>query len=277
MCVSPSDDTHTSTPSGARTRSISAGNRNMLTSTAAAIEPSANGSAEPSARTRGAVLAGARRSISMERSAATTVSNRPSTSGVNEPMPDPSSRHGPVGNGPPRSRASTQGVAAGGGVELVPVGGQPVEQGRHLAAALGGPAAGLEGDWWVTLRMGWSAPGEVGPARLGGHDGGQVAKHVANVGPNSLAGMADLQAQIEELWERRADLAPATESGRRHGGGPRGHRPARHGRGPGGRGRRRRRGRRARVAEAGDPAAVPAVGRWRRSSSGRSSTPTRSR
>jgi 2,3,4,5-tetrahydropyridine-2-carboxylate N-succinyltransferase len=37
-----------------------------------------------------------------------------------------------------------------------------------------------------------------------------VAKHVVNVGPNSLAGMADLQAQIEELWERRADLAPGS-------------------------------------------------------------------
>ena len=68
-----------------------------------------------------------------------------------------------------------------------------------------------------------------------------------------------------ELWERRDDARRHRRDRARDR--PRGHRPARRGRGPGRRARRRRR-RRPPVAEAGDPAAVPQSRRWRRSSSG---------
>ena len=71
-------------------------------------------------------------------------------------------------------------------------------------------------------------------------------------------GMADLQASIEELWERRAELSPADTDAASAGRG--GHRAARHGPGPRGRGRRRhRRGGRPRVAQEVDPDALLAA------------------
>ncbi|MET7304467.1 hypothetical protein, partial [Embleya sp. NPDC005575] len=42
----------------------------------------------------------------MDTSTLTTGANTPARSGVNSPVPDPSSRHGPARNGPPRVSAS---------------------------------------------------------------------------------------------------------------------------------------------------------------------------
>ena len=76
--------------------------------------------------------------------------------------------------------------------------------------------------------------------------------------PRLGCAMADLQASIEELWERRARAVPGGH--RRGGAGRGGHRAARHGPGPGGRGRPGdRRGRRARVAQEVDPDALLAA------------------
>ena len=63
--------THTTTPSSARTREVSAGNKNMLTSTTTAAEPLRNGSTEASDWIRRPPV-DASTSISRERSIETT-------------------------------------------------------------------------------------------------------------------------------------------------------------------------------------------------------------
>ena len=72
--------------------------------------------------------------------------------------------------------------------------------------------------------------------------------------------MADLQATIDELWERRDELSPKDPT---PGVGHRGDRPARHAARRASPSCGRRQGRRARVAEAGGPARVPALAAWR--------------
>ncbi len=116
------------------------------------------------------------------------------------------------------------------------------------------------------LRPGWggSRPHRHGPARGATRarrrpprclsaTGGRVRPHPL---PSPL--MADLQATISALWDRRAELQPGDSEATAdiHAG----HRPARPGAGPSRRGRPVRRGDRPRVAEAGDPAAVPGLG-----------------
>ena len=92
----------------------------------------------------------------------------------------------------------------------------------------------------------------------------------------AMSDVATSKQQINALWEHRDDLAAVMPEAEAAVHVRDGDRPARLRRGPGRRGRRRR-DRRAPVAEAGDPAAVPAHAHERRWSSARSSSGTRSR
>ena len=131
---------HTNRPSGASTRSYSAANMNMFTSTITSSDPAANGSAPASARTNGAKLRSARASILGDKSKAAATGRRAAMRSVAAPVPQPISTRQPGGRSP-RSSASSQRcqpqVAA---VVRVPADAQLVEDAGHERRPLRRPA-----------------------------------------------------------------------------------------------------------------------------------------
>ena len=144
-------------------------------------------------------LSGDRESIARDRSIDTTTSNTARRSRVALPVPAPTSKHMPSGNGPPRASASPRRVVTLRTIALTPSRSYGIEPSDHLRQPLWCPCVGvhryLTGKGAHVRRY----ISQIRTIRLVGYDSGKLRQH--HVSPCSYASCPWQHRVVESTWK----------------------------------------------------------------------------